>query len=89
MDTNRHGGHLDLGRMSGSICDGENIHWSTGSRTVISLDRGSQARSKRSADCGVALDLNSSRSTGSRKKHDCRDPRLCVRCMIALVHSQP
>ena len=61
MDTNRHGGHLDLGRMSGSICDGENIHWSTGSRTVISLDRGSQARSKRSADLCIPTQTSASR----------------------------
>ena len=34
-------------------------------------------------------DLNTSRSTAGSTEHDCRDLRLCVRCMVALVHSQP
>ena len=66
-------------------CDGENIDRSGKERK----GRGSQSRFKRSADCRVALHLNSSRSTAGSIEHDCRDPRLCVSCMIALVHSQP
>ena len=54
-------------------------------------DLSQSCEAKRSAVCGVALDLNSSRSTAGSTctEHDCRDLRLCVSCMIALVHSQP
>ena len=34
-------------------------------------------------------DLNMSRSTAGSTEHDCRDLRLCVRSMVALVHRQP
>jgi len=52
-------------------------------------DLSQSCEAKRSAVCGVALDLNSSRSKAGSTEHDCRDLRLCVSCMIALVHSQP
>ena len=52
-------------------------------------DLSQSCEAKRSAVCGVALDLNMSRSTAGSTEHECRDLRLCVRCMVALVHSQP
>ena len=76
-----------------NLTTGFRIDWSTGSCTVRSgrqpKSRGSQSRLKRSADCRVALHVLRPRTTAGSIEHDCRDPRLCVSCMIALVHSQP